>query len=149
MLLIQWGSNLQPPHHQLNVHKKQQHKSAYFYLLMLYIKFQDPSTNHSCPSASVTNGQTDGGTGLNQYAPAEKQGGRKTFFTIPGSIAVSSRSKGHKLESQLSQVTFMKIDQEINSLATLPLPLIQEGRLSVTGKNMCTNYEVLVNCLEN
>ena len=36
--------------------------------------------------------------------------------------------------------TFVEIDQEIISTAILPLPLIQEGLLSVTSESMCTKY---------
>ena len=40
--------------------------------------------------------------------------------------------------------SFMEIDHEIFSTVILPLPLIQEGQLSVSGERMCT---VLVNRL--
>ena len=45
------------------------------------------------------------------------------------------RSRGHKFESQLCYITFVAIDHEIISTVILPLPLIQEGQLSVTGKS--------------
>ena len=35
-------------------------------------------------------------------------------------------------------ITFVEIDHEIISAVILPLPLIQEGQLSVTGKSVCT-----------
>ena len=38
-----------------------------------------------------------------------------------------------KLESQLGNISFVEIDHEINSVVSLPLPLIQEGQLPVTG----------------
>ena len=41
---------------------------------------------------------------------------------------------------------YMEIDHEIFSTVILPLSLIQEGQLSVSGKRMCT---ILVNRLEN
>ena len=37
-------------------------------------------------------------------------------------------------------------DHEIFSLVILSLPLIQEGKLSVSGERMCT---ILVDCLED
>ena len=45
-----------------------------------------------------------------------------------------------------SQHSFIEIDHEIFSAVILSLPLIQEGRLSVSGKRMCT---ILVNSLED
>ena len=42
------------------------------------------------------------------------------------------------------QHSFVKIDHEIFSTVILPLPLIQEGQLSVSGERMCT---ILVNRL--
>ena len=44
------------------------------------------------------------------------------------------------------QHSFVKIDHEIFSKVNLPLMLIQEGQLSVSGKRMCT---ILVNRLED
>ena len=37
-------------------------------------------------------------------------------------------------------ILFMEIDQEKISVVIVPLALIQEGQLSVTGEFMCTNY---------
>ena len=42
------------------------------------------------------------------------------------------------------QHSFVEIDHEIFSTVILPLPLIQEGQLSVSGERMCT---ILVNRL--
>ena len=44
------------------------------------------------------------------------------------------------------QHSFMKIDHAIFSTVILPIPLIQEGQLSVSGERMCT---ILVNRLED
>ena len=44
------------------------------------------------------------------------------------------------------QHCFVEIDREIFSTVILPLPLIQEGQLSVSGERMCT---ILVNRLED
>ena len=44
------------------------------------------------------------------------------------------------------QHSFVEIDHEIFSTVILSLPLIQEGRLSVSGERMCT---ILVNRLED
>ena len=44
------------------------------------------------------------------------------------------------------QHSFVDIDREIFSIVILPLLLIQEGQLSVSGERMCT---MLVNCLED
>ena len=66
-------------------------------------------------------------------------------------IAISSasdsdcRSRVCQFESQLSHITFVKIDHEIISTVILPLLLIQEGQLSVTGQSMCI---VLMNPLK-
>ena len=48
----------------------------------------------------------------------------------------NGRSMGHKCKSQLSHISFMKIEQEIVSMVILPLPLIQKGKLSVTGESV-------------
>ena len=44
------------------------------------------------------------------------------------------------------QHSFVEIAHEIFSTVILPLPLIQEGQLSVSAERMCT---ILVNCLED
>ena len=44
------------------------------------------------------------------------------------------------------QHSVVDIDREIFSTVILPLPLIQEGQLSVSGERMCT---ILVNGLED
>ena len=36
--------------------------------------------------------------------------------------------------------TFVEIYHDIISTVILPLPLIQEGQLSVSGESMCTKY---------
>ena len=41
------------------------------------------------------------------------------------------------MSSNLSLNTILEIDHEIVSTAILPLPLIQEGQLSVTDESMC------------
>ena len=53
-------------------------------------------------------------------------------FVMAQSVASDFRSRGHKLESQLSHITFMETDQEIISRVIFPLRLIQEEQLSVT-----------------
>ena len=50
------------------------------------------------------------------------------------------RSRGCEFEPQLGHIIFMEIDHEIISTDILTLPLIRKGRLSVTGKEMCTRY---------
>ena len=47
------------------------------------------------------------------------------------------RSRGG-VRSRLRPHTFVEIDQAIFSTVILPLPLIQEGLLSVTSESMCT-----------
>ena len=47
---------------------------------------------------------------------------------------------------RVQQHFFVEIDHEIFSTVILPLPLIQEGQLSVSGKRM---YTILVNRLED
>ena len=54
--------------------------------------------------------------------------------------ASDCRSRGLEFESQPGHITFMGIDHEIIPMAIHPLPVIQEGQLSVTGKSMCTKY---------
>ena len=44
------------------------------------------------------------------------------------------------------QHSFVEIDHEIFSMVILSLPLIPEGRLSISGERMCT---ILVNRLED
>ena len=44
------------------------------------------------------------------------------------------------------QHSFVEIDHEIFSTVILPLPLIQDGQLSVSGERMCT---ILANRLED
>ena len=56
------------------------------------------------------------------------------------SDASDCRSRGHNCESLLDHISFMEIDHEIISMVILPLPLIQEGQLSVTGRSMYTKY---------
>ena len=48
-------------------------------------------------------------------------------------------SRGHKFESQPGPITFVEIDHGSISRVILPLPLIQEGHLSVTGESICTS----------
>ena len=43
----------------------------------------------------------------------------------------------------------MAIDQEIFSTFILPLPLIQEGQMSVAGESMFTKYCITKTCLYN
>ena len=42
--------------------------------------------------------------------------------------------------AQVRQHSFVEIDHEIFSTVILSLPLIQEGKLSVTCERMCTEY---------
>ena len=60
-------------------------------------------------------------------------------------MASDRRSRGRKFESQLCHTTFVEIDHEMISSVILPLPLILERQLSITGE-ICV--QVLVNCLE-
>ena len=62
-----------------------------------------------------------------------------TIAAVLGSIVQSVASRGQKFESQLHHITFIEIDHEIIYAVILPLLLIQEGQLSVTGKSMCTS----------
>ena len=45
-------------------------------------------------------------------------------------------SRGCKFESQLGHITFVEIDHVLISVVILPLPLILEWHLSVTGESM-------------
>ena len=53
-------------------------------------------------------------------------------------------SRDRKFKPQLSHVQFLEIDHEIITVVMLPLLVIQEGKLSVTGKNTCTKYWLTV-----
>ena len=53
------------------------------------------------------------------------------------------KSKCHKFESQLCNITFVTIDHEIISPVIFLLPLSQEGQLSVTDKSMCRLFRGL------
>ena len=48
--------------------------------------------------------------------------------------------------AEVGNILFVESDYEIFSTVILPLLLIQEGQLSVSGERMCT---ILVNCLED
>ena len=54
--------------------------------------------------------------------------------------ASDRRSKSHKFESLLGHIIFPEIDCEIFSSIILPLWLIQERQLSVSGKSICIKY---------
>ena len=43
-------------------------------------------------------------------------------------------------ESQLGHITYVEIDLEIISVAIFPLPLIEEGQLSVTVQKYAHKY---------
>ena len=47
------------------------------------------------------------------------------------------KSRSHKFESQVNHITIMEIGNEVISKIILPLQLIQERQLSVTGRSMC------------
>ena len=60
----------------------------------------------------------------------------------PGSIAHSVAcltADAVVASSNLSHITFIEINREIISTVILPLPMIHEGQLSVTGKRMCSS----------
>ena len=69
---------------------------------------------------------------------SRKQNVYKNFQMRTGGRGFNSR--------QGRQHSFVEIDHEIFSTVILSLPLIQEGKLSVSGERMCT---ILVNCLED
>ena len=55
-------------------------------------------------------------------------------------IMSDGTSRDQVFQSQLDHITFVDIDCEIIYAVILHLPLIQEGQLSVTDKNICTKY---------
>ena len=63
--------------------------------------------------------------------------------TWPGSIAQSvarltaQRSRDRNVKYHLGHLTLVEIDHEITSTIILPLPLILEEQLPVTGESMC------------
>ena len=76
----------------------------------------------------------------------------KVHFDVPASVAQLDapsdwRPGGRGFNPRRGrQHSFVEIDHEIFSTVILPLPLIQEGQLSVSGERMCT---ILVNRLED
>ena len=58
----------------------------------------------------------------------------------PHSTAGSASDYISKFESQLDRITFMEIDHKIIKTVILPLSLIQEEQLPVTGESMCSKY---------
>ena len=62
---------------------------------------------------------------------------RSTGEWRPGGCGFNCRGRQHSFE---------EIDREVFSMVILSLPLIQEGKLSVSGERMCT---ILVNRLED
>ena len=54
--------------------------------------------------------------------------------------ALDWRSGGREFAAAVRPHSFVEIDHEIFSTVILSLPLIQEGKLSVTCERMCTEY---------
>ena len=52
-------------------------------------------------------------------------------------VVYLTADRGIMFEPHLSHITYMEIDHETIPTAILPLPLIQEGQLSVTDESMC------------
>ena len=67
-------------------------------------------------------------------APDERAGLHSTV-----SNKSDCRSTSCKFESQLGHITFTEINHKIISKVIRPLPLIQEGQLSVTRESMCAS----------
>ena len=49
-------------------------------------------------------------------------------------------AKGLEFDPHVRHILSWRFGYEKNSTAILPLPLIQEEQLSVTGESMCTKY---------
>ena len=62
------------------------------------------------------------------------------MFVITQLVAHLTKSRGCKFESQLSHITFVQIDHKGISVVILPVVLIQEGQLSVSGESVYTDY---------
>ena len=67
------------------------------------------------------------------------------FMWGRGSVAKSDATStgdqgGCEFEAPVRQHSFVEIDHEIFSTVIVSLPLIQEGKLSVTCERMCTEY---------
>ena len=63
----------------------------------------------------------------------------------PGAVARSeacplSMQSGPEFDRHVPHILSWRLGHENNSTAILPLPLIQEEQLSVTGERMCTKY---------
>ena len=58
---------------------------------------------------------------------------------VPGSVAQSDAcsTRGQEVAAPVRPYSFVEIDHEIFSTVILSLPLIQEGKLSVTCERMC------------
>ena len=54
------------------------------------------------------------------------------------SSPVGSVFGGRSIQPQPGHIIFIEVDHEIIVMAILPLPLFQEGQLSVAGESMCT-----------
>ena len=65
--------------------------------------------------------------------------GTREWLHRADSRASDCKSRDPRFEYLLSHITFMEIDHLIISMVILPLPLIQEGQLSVTSENLCTS----------
>ena len=59
---------------------------------------------------------------------------------LPGLLVGSMRIKGSLVRAPVRSHIFVEIYHEIIPTVILPLPLIQEGQLSVSGESMCTKY---------
>ena len=55
-------------------------------------------------------------------------------------LSFSTSRTGPKLDTHILHILSWRLGREKTSKAVLPLPLIQEEQLSVTGKRMCTKY---------
>ena len=71
-------------------------------------------------------------------------GNSETNVTAGRDRSVGSSSvwyaDGRGFDPHVLQHSFVEIGHGIIATAILPLPLIEEGQLSVTGERMCTKY---------
>ena len=66
------------------------------------------------------------------------------FMIQPGPVAPSEEfawhASGPEFDPHVRHTLLWRLGHENISTAILPLPLIQEEQLSVTGESMCTKY---------
>ena len=74
------------------------------------------------------------------FAEHNIQDQKKAGLGSSGGCVLDWRSGGREFATPVWYHSFVEIDHEIFSTVILSLPLIQEGKLSVTCEILCTGY---------